>query len=159
MKIVNRLDNLPWRSLIFSSCRRHNQGLITTLKNLKGSCKDNEATWRGQRSSGELSFWLKKEIFTVWTTYHWNNVSRDVVRSPLLKVFRHSCTECLIISSRLPFPLDWTRLHWNQKSHAESSLLKFCSQKECVGTWERKKNNHNDNNQKKIIPLKSGIVF
>lgn len=36
----------------------------------------------------ESSFWYKKEIFTVRTLNHWNNIPRDVEGSPLLEVFK-----------------------------------------------------------------------
>lgn len=46
--------------------------------------------WHGEEKvvPGEGSFWYKKEIFTVRTLNHWNNIPRYVGVSPLLEVFK-----------------------------------------------------------------------
>lgn len=78
-------------------------------------------------AQGEASTQGKKEFFTVRTISHRNNLPRDMVESPALRVSGCDWTVCIIYDNIMyaPFPMkSWTR--WFLRSLPTWAVLCFC---------------------------------
>ena len=106
MKMIEGLANLPYEERLkelglFSLENRRLRGnLITVFQYLKGSYKEygvlrfTRSHIENARGNRYKLYWerfhlnIRKKYFRVTTINHWNNLSRHVVESPSLEVFK-----------------------------------------------------------------------
>lgn len=112
MKKIRRLDNLLCKLHLFILKNRR----LKKLPILKGQLPEGQkfsseaATWRGQGVAGvsctKREFILIEEryFFTAKTIIHWNNLSRDIVESILLEIFKMQRDETFDNLIQAPFP-------------------------------------------------------